>query len=136
MSDGVKIVRALLAGATNVTALVPATRITAGPLPQDTALPAISVTSVSSVDLNTVAAGAKRRIKELVQVTVLAAKYPSQKQVQTAVRTACSHKFPDVSGASEIVVLSQGAGPDFMSDAADIYQGSNDFSVGFNVPTT
>lgn len=136
MSDGVKIVRAQLANAANVTALVSATRITAGPLPQGTTLPAISVTSVSATDLNTLAGGAKRRIKELVQVTVLAAKYPSQKQVQNAVRVACAHKFPEVSGASEISVLSVGAGPDFMNETADIYQGSNDFSVGFNVPTT
>lgn len=130
--NGVATVRQLLAASGTVTALVPATRIAAGVLSQGTALPAISITSVSMVDRNIPNQGANRHVTERVQVTVLAANYPSQKQVLAAIKAACADERPTVSGISNVVVITDGAGPDFMDDAATIYLGTQDFKVSFS----
>ena len=83
--NGVIAVRSLLVADARVTALAPVARIVAGMLPQGTDLPAISLMSVSSVDRNVPAPGAKRRVTERVQVTVLAralyARYPIKNSV-------------------------------------------------------
>ena len=86
--NGVIAVRSLLVADTGVTSLVPVVRIAAGMLPQGTDLPAISLMSVSSVDRNVPAPGAKRRVTERVQVTVLARTYPEVKAIIAAVRQA------------------------------------------------
>ena len=62
--NGVIAVRSLLVADTGVTSLVPVVRIAAGMLPQGTDLPAISLMSVSSIDRNVQAPGAKRRVTE------------------------------------------------------------------------
>lgn len=130
--NGVIAIRQLLVGNAALIALVPAARISAGVLPQGTALPAVSVTSVSSVDRNIPNPGAKRHVRERVQVTVLAETYPSQKAVQAAVKKAAADEMPVVSGITDVVVHTDGAGPDFMDEAASIYLGTQDFSVSFN----
>ena len=60
--NGVIAVRSLLVADIGVTSLVPVARIAAGMLPQGTDLPAISLLSVSSVDRNVPAPGAKPAI--------------------------------------------------------------------------
>ena len=132
MSDGVVIIRALAVADVALVALVPSARIAGGVMPQGTALPYVSLQSVSSVDRNILKAGMKRRVTERVQATVVAATYPAMKAVLQAVKVACADKFPTVAGATEIVVHSDGAGPDFMDDAASLYIGSRDFRVSYN----
>lgn len=129
--NGVAALRQLLAAHAGLTALVPATRIGAGYLPQGTTLPAVSITSVSSTDRNLPNQGANRHVSERVQVTVLAANYPSQKAVMAQVKKAAASKFPTVSGISAVTVHTDGQGPDFMDDAASIYMGTQDFRVTF-----
>lgn len=130
--NGVIAVRQLLVGHAALTALVPAARIATGVLPQGTALPAISITSVSSVDRNILQPGARRHVTERVQVTVLASTYPSQKGIQAAVKAAAADQMPTVSGISDVVVHTDGAGPDFMNEEASIYLGTQDFRISFN----
>ena len=132
MSDGVAVIRQLLVAHSELTALVPATRIMAGPMPLGVTLPAISITSVSSNDLNIPSPGATRFVTERVQVTVFAATYPSQKQVLREVKQAAADKFyPTVSGISGVTVHTDSAGPDFMDDQASIRVGTQDFKVRF-----
>lgn len=135
MSDGVVIIRALAVADAALVALVPSARIAGGVMPQGTGLPYVSLQSVSSVDRNILKAGVKRRVTERVQATVVAATYPAMKAVLQAVKVACADKFPTVAGATEIVVHSDGAGPDFMDDAASLYIGSRDFRVSYNEVT-
>ena len=59
--NGVIAVRSLLVGDLRVTALVQAENIAAGTLPQGTALPAIALMSIGSVDRNVPSPGPKRR---------------------------------------------------------------------------
>lgn len=130
--NGVAAVRQVLIADAALTALVPATRIAAGVLPLDTALPAISIMSVSANDLNIPSPATTRQVNERVQVTVMAAGYLSQKAVMRAVRHAAADTRPTVSGIVNVTIHTISAGPDFMDEAASIYLGSQDFRVIYN----
>lgn len=130
--NGVIAVRSLLAGDAGLTALVPVARIAAGMLPQGTDLPAISLMSVSSVDRNVPAPGAKRRVTERVQVTVLARTYPETKAILAAIRKAAADQMPAIDGLSEVTVHTDSAGPDFLDEETGIHMQTQDFRVSFN----
>lgn len=130
--NGVIAVRSVLVADTGVTALVPIARIAAGMLPQGTDLPAISLMSVSSVDRNVPAPGAKRRVTERVQVTVLARTYPEVKAILAAVRNAAADQMPAIDGLTEVTVHTDSAGPDFLDEETGIHMQTQDFRVSFN----
>jgi len=130
--NGVITVRTLLVGDAGMTALVPAARIVAGTIPQGTALPAISLMSVSSVDRNIPVPGPKRRVTERVQVTVLAASYPAAKAIIRAVRAAAADQMPIIDGLSDVTVHTESAGPDFLDEETGIHMQAQDFRVSFN----
>ncbi len=130
--SGVVVIRYLLAQNGAVTAVVPATRIQAGALPEGIALPAISVTEVSSVDRNILNPLEKVRVTERTRVTVMAANYPQQKSLIDLVRGACRDKIGDFNGVTTVVVLTDIKGPDFSDDTAQIFMQSQDFKVSFN----
>ncbi len=130
--NGVIVVRSLLVADTDVTALVPAARIVAGTIPQGTALPAISLMSVSSVDRNIPAPGPKRRVTERVQVTVLAPSYPAAKTIIRAVRSAAADRMPAIDGLTDVTVHTESAGPDFLDEETGIHMQTQDFRVSFN----
>lgn len=130
--DGVAAVRTALVASGTLTALVPATRIAAGPLPQGTTLPAIALQSISKVDRNILNPGTYRHVRERVQVMVLAKTYPSQQQIMRAVRGAAADKFPTVTGLIRVTIHTDSAGPDGLNEDASIYQGSQDFMTTFS----
>jgi hypothetical protein len=130
--NGVAAVRSALVANAALIALVPAARIGSGVLPQGTALPAISITSVSSVDRNIPNPSTYRHVMERVQVTVMAATYPSQKTILKAVRKAAADTMPTVTGLVSVTIHTDSAGPDFMYDEASIYLGSQDFKVTYS----
>lgn len=130
--NGVIAVRSLLVADTGVTSLVPVARIAAGMLAQGTDLPAISLMSVSSVDRNVPAPGAKRRVTERVQVTVLARTYPEVKAIIAAVRQAAADQMPAIDGLFDVTVHTDSAGPDFLDEETGIHMQTQDFRVSFN----
>ena len=130
--NGVIAVRSLLVADTGVTSLVPVARIAAGMLPQGTDLPAISLMSVSSVDRNVPAPGAKRRVTERVQVTVLARTYPEVKAIIAAARQAAADRMPTIDGLFDVTVHTDSAGPDFLDEETGIHMQAQDFRVSFN----
>jgi hypothetical protein len=130
--NGVIVVRSLLAADTGLTPIVPEVRITAGSLPQGTALPAISLMSVSSVDRNIPAPGAKRRVTERVQVTVLARTYPETKTILAAVRKAAADQMPQIDGLTDVTVHTDSAGPDFLDEETGLHMQTQDLRVSFN----
>lgn len=130
--NGVIAVRTLLVADIRVTGLVPEARIAAGSLPQGTVMPAISLMSVSSVDRNVPAPGAKRRVTERVQVTVLARTYPEAKAIFAAVRAAAADQMPAIDGLTDVTVHTDSAGPDFLDEETGIHMQSQDFRVAFN----
>ncbi|ABD25102.1 hypothetical protein Saro_0655 [Novosphingobium aromaticivorans DSM 12444] len=132
MSDGVATMVQLLHESAAVTGLVPAGSIGAGVLPLGTPLPYLSLSLVSSSDMNMPAPGAKRRVLDRVQVTIAAATYDELREISKAVKSAGADQVPDVDGISQVTVHSLGAGPDFMDETASIYLGSRDFRVWYN----
>ena len=130
--NGVIAVRSLLVGDTRLTALVPPERIAAGTLPQGTALPAIALMSIGSVDRNVPAPGAKRRVTERVQVSVLARTYPETKSIIAAVRAAAADQMPAIDGLTDVTVHTDSAGPDFLDEETGIHMQTQDFRVSFN----
>ena len=130
--NGVVAVRALLVAHTPLTSLVPVAQIVAGVVQQGSALPAISLMSVSSTDRNIIKAGAVRRVTERVQVTVLAATYPAAKTILKAVRQAAADRSPTIASITQVTVHTDSAGPDFLDEQAGIHMQTQDFRVSFN----
>jgi hypothetical protein len=130
--DGVAVVRSVLVADTALVELVPASRVIAGPLPLNVTLPALSLLSISKVDRNLPAPGATRFVRERVQVTVQARNYPEQKSILRAVRHAAADRLNVVANGLEAVTIhTESAGPDFMSEDASIWLGSQDFIVTY-----
>ena len=130
--NGVIAVRSLLVGDLRVTGLVPEARIAAGTLPQGTALPAIALMSISSVDRNVPSPGPKRRVTERVQVTVLARTYAEAKAIIAAIRAAAADQMPQIDGLTDVTVHTDSAGPDVLDEETGIHMQSQDFRVAFN----
>lgn len=121
----------LLKADAGVLALVPAARIMAGVHPQGTTLPAIAVAPVSGVDLQFHDDAPSRFVTDRIQVTVLAASYPSLQAVRAAVKSAGDAKRPTVTGIANVVVRTDGQGPWFMDEAASIHLQTQDFKVSY-----
>jgi hypothetical protein len=130
--SGVVAIRQVLIADADLTALVPAQRIGAGVLPQNTALPAISLQSVGKNDHNIPNPGTYRHVIERVQATVLARDYDSQLALLNAVRKAGADRMPVVAGLMHVTIHTDYAGPDFMNEDASIYMGSQDFRVTYS----
>lgn len=128
--SGVKVIRSLLALDAALLALVPAARIMAGVLPQGTALPAVSVTEVSTVELPRIDAQSPTTLVDArVQVSVLAADYPAQKALLTAVRQACNYKRGLLASVQVVSVRRGFNGPDFQDPDSGFFMQSIDFHV-------
>lgn len=130
--DGVAAVRSVLVADTSMVALVPASRIFAGPAPLGTALPFVMLGSISKVDLNLLSPGVTRFVKERVQATVVGANYPQQKAIHRAVRHAAADRLnPPVTGLLSVSIHTDSAGPDFYDDDYAGWRGSQDFQVKY-----
>jgi hypothetical protein len=130
MSD-VKVIRYLLSHNTALNAVVPATRIMAGVLPQGIAAPAIVVTHISTVRKNFVAEYAVDYCTARTQVMVMAADYPTLKSTLALVRGSLPRSRGSVSGVAVEAVIADFEGPDFPDDAG-LWYSTHDFQVIFN----
>lgn len=131
--SGVAVVRHLLANSASVIAQVPAARIFGGPVPLNTALPAIGVAKVSGTQFLTVAMDETPRLRtDRVQVTVHANTYPAKEAIVALVRAACANQHATVNGIAVDSILPEGEGPDFDDPGAHIYERSLDFMVRFS----
>ena len=133
--SAVKIITALLHAYAPLTALTTVGRIKAGVLPQGIALPAVSVTEVSSTDRNIISQGALRHVTSRMQVTVLAENYTDQKVLISHVRKACADQIGTIAGVSDVTIHTDSKGPDFNDPDAGFYMQSQDFMVSFNEST-
>jgi hypothetical protein len=122
----------LLENDASLIAVVPAARQFGGLIPQGTALPALAITSVSTVRRQEV--NADNFCIERVQVTVHAATYPQQKQVLALVRAALPRRPGTVNTVKVDSILTDTTGPDFRNDSVDppIFMGEQDFMVRYS----
>ncbi len=137
--SGVSVIRYLLANAASVVAVVPATRIAAGDLPINTALPAITITQISSVPQNGIRINETPKLhSDRVQVTVLVkgpqgspsgTGYPGARALLKLVLAACPSQRGSVNGIVVDSIVPDLEGPDFYDDSMSLYSGSRDFVV-------
>jgi len=141
--SGVAIVRNLLANYAPLLALVPSDKtpgdkVFAGPAPQGTAPPFVTVTRIWGNEIQTIArrqAGVTNR--ERVQVTVLT-KDPGGHKLGDQILKACGlgrgvHTGP-VLGYDVKAILPEGQGPDLPVGDDKIHEKSRDFMVTFSEP--
>lgn len=126
--SGVGIVRYKLSQAAGVTAVVPAVRIIAGVLPQNTALPAISVTLISGTTKLNLAASSGLHT-DRVQVTVEAATYPQVRQILALCRAALPYTRGTVNSIVCDSLLPDIEGPDGFDSLLKTHFQSQDFIV-------
>jgi hypothetical protein len=129
---GVDIIGALLRDSAEITAQV--TAIKAGSLPDATALPALLVRLVSSVERQPLVRGGSVRLTDRVAVTVRANSYREQAAITQLVRNVCAGRTGTIAGATEVAVNSAGTGPD-VGGPANSFEQTQDFKVGFNALT-
>jgi len=128
-----KVIRALLVGAPALLAKVPAERIVAGVVKEDTALPALSLTEVSSVPVGAIDGHAEYSvITSRVQVMVMVGPggYPDMKTLVDLVRRACNFHRGLIAGVDVISILRDTVGPDLSDVAGNSFQ-SIDFKVTY-----
>lgn len=128
--SGVAIVRALLAADATVMAITP--RVVAGVLPQGVALPALSVSEISSNEFTTTARNLPTKlIRERVQVTALAKDYAAMKNLLKAAALGRGTHTGTVLGFLVRSILPEGVGPEIPPADDGIYEQSRDFMVTF-----
>lgn len=126
-----KIITALLRAHAPLVALV-GTRIGFGPLPQNTALPALATNLISDRERMTLSLAETTRLhRARMQVTVLASSYAQQKELVDLVGRACSKKRGTIAGFNGVVVLADIEGPDSRDDDATIFAQTTDFMVTY-----
>lgn len=130
--SGVAVIGALLFDHAPTVGKVPAERIKAGALPRGTPLPALEVSSISRVRVAMLRRGAIVRWTERVQVTAIAANYADIGVIVSLAIAACDGALGNYAGVTDVDVQEAGAGPDFVSQAPDIYSRSQDFRVSYN----
>lgn len=126
--SGVAIIRYKLANSANLTAVVPATRIQAGVLPQNTAIPNISVTEVSGVE-GLQLSKASGLCTDRVQVTVDATTYLQVRQILALCRAALPYTRGTVNGIACDSILPDIKGPDGFDDLLKTHFKSQDYIV-------
>lgn len=129
--SGVAVLRYMLANNAPLTVVVPANKIMAGVAPLNTALPAISIRQISGQEYQTIKRGSNQLVTERIQVTVLAATYPTQKSILNLIRSAVVSTRGTVNTFSVDSITHEGDGPDLYNDDPVIYEQSIDFMVMF-----
>jgi len=130
--SGVIVIRSLLAANSALTSQVPASRIMAGVIPLNTALPAISIAQISGVQRPTVGMNeATKFYTDRVQVTCMAKTYPVQKQILALVQAACPNTHATVNGVDCDSVIQDTIGPDIFDADQSLYFQSVDFKVTY-----
>lgn len=132
--DGVVVMRRLLIDHAPLTALVPASNIFVGTVPLNT-FPAVGIREVDRNEMRTVSMGQESvLVRARIQVTVYAKKYPMQKALIFAAKLGPG---PHTGVIADVVVKSvmrESVGPDFVDDAAQVYEQSRDFMVTYIEP--
>lgn len=131
MSKAVSAICYLLANNAGLTTQVPAARIKAGILPQGTALPAISITHISTTYGEQLSGQSSWNISR-VQVTVIASTYVQQATVMMLVKAAITRNRGTINGVNVECIIRDSDGPDFTDADAGFYMQSIDYKVLFN----
>ncbi|WP_294302175.1 hypothetical protein [uncultured Sphingomonas sp.] len=127
---GADIIGAVLRAHAPLIAIVPVERIKGGRLPDDVALPALLVRTISSGERPALKRQATVRITDRVAVAVRAASYREQKAIMKLVRSCCAGRTGAVGGGQGVAIADAGGGPD-LNGPGNSFEQSQDYRVGF-----
>lgn len=132
--DAVAVIRRLLIEHAPLAALLPANKIFVGTVPLNT-FPAIGIREIDRNEARTISMGSENvLVRARIQVTVYAKAYPLQKALIFAAKLGPG---PHTGVIADVVVKSvmrESVGPDFVDDAAQVYEQSRDFMVTYIEP--
>lgn len=132
--NGDDIVGAMLIEYAPLTAVVAVTGIKTVAIPDNTPLPNLLITVVSSVDRQPLRRGSFVRVKDRVQVKVRAQNHEERREVIRLVRKCCAGMTGAIGGGVNVAILTAGQGPD-LRGPGNSYEKAQDFSVSFDDPT-
>jgi hypothetical protein len=121
-------IKAMLDAHAPLTAIVPATKIFAGLIPINTALPAVAYNFISGVRPKSIGMTTQMTMSR-IQVTVQAKTYAQQKQLIKLVRNACDAKQGPFGGTDVDSCMVEIEGPDQRDDDSSIFMQTVDFMV-------
>lgn len=127
---GVGILGGLLRDNADLIALAPAAQIKAGKLPDGTPLPALLLRTVSSIELQYLKGGTKKRLVDRVSVTVRAETYRQQQKLIALIQSIGASQIGDIGGAEKVAIRTAGTGPD-LNGPGNSFEQSQDFRVTF-----
>jgi hypothetical protein len=128
---GVEIVGAILRDHPALLERIPVERIKAGSLPDNVALPALLLRTVSSIDQQWLKRGDVWRVTDRVSVAVRAASYADQIAIIQLVKRLCGGLTGNIGGALRVSILTAGTGPD-VGGPANSFEQTQDFRVSFD----
>ena len=129
--SGVAVIRYLLANNAPLVAVVPASKITAGTVPMNTALPAISLRQISGNDDRVISRAANSLITDRVQVTALTETYSEQKTILNLIRDALPGTYGDINGVLVDSLTQESTGPDLEYEEPKMYEQSVDYLIRY-----
>ncbi len=131
--SGVAIIRALLCSNNNIITVIPETRIIAGALPLKTVIPAISITTISTIEHGTVTANDESNFAtDRIQVTVYAKTYTLQKAYLKLLRSILKNANGEIGGVLCDSVLYESDGADIYDETLILYEQSQDYMVSYH----
>lgn len=130
---GLEIVGAILEVHEPLLELVDADSIKAAKMADGVALPALLLTTVSSVDRQPLKRGNFDRVTDRVSVAVRAASYEDQIKIIRIVKRCCGGLTGDIGGGLRVTILTAGTGPD-MEGPANSFEQTQFFRVSFDDP--
>lgn len=132
--SGPAIARDIMVANAALTAMVPATRILIGVVPQATALPWIGITETASTDHKSVAGyrGATVKVSALVQITVAGSTYQDCKSAMLKARRALRDYAGTLGSFGVVTCGLEGKGPDFTNDEATFYMQTQDLRITYD----
>lgn len=127
-TTGASIVGMLLRDDPNFVAIVDATRMKLGALPDNIALPAVLIRIISSVERHKLRRGATTRTIDRVSVTVRADSYREQARLIKLIKASCAGRTGDIGNGKSVSILTAGTGPD-LRGPGDSFEQAQDFRV-------
>jgi len=130
---GAEIIGALLRAYPALTAIVPATDIKGGRLPEGAVPPLLLVRVISLIDRHPLKRQGWERSTARIAVTVRAASYAQQGQIISIVRACCAGRTGNIGGGTRVAILTAGLGPD-LDGPGNSFEQTQDFRVSFDAP--
>lgn len=127
--SAVYVVRYLLANSMAVTAIVPATSIFSGDIPQKTPIPSILITQVSGNPLNFIRNNSRQTQTDGIRVSVSAHDYATVKSLMPLILAAVRGQRGTVNGFSVIDIRPDFQGPDFYDSLLNVHTQNRDLLV-------